>query len=59
MHWDRECKYAKKAFRTARTQLAQRDDDLRETLDVYEDLYCDLLHELDTEDSDEEIELDF
>ncbi|KAF9014561.1 hypothetical protein BDZ89DRAFT_962750, partial [Hymenopellis radicata] len=42
MHWDRECKYlqySKKAFRTARTRLAQADDDLREALDDYEDLY--------------------
>ncbi|KAF8997556.1 hypothetical protein BDZ89DRAFT_970341, partial [Hymenopellis radicata] len=52
MHWDRECKYAKKGFRTARTRLAQADDDLREALEEYEDLYCDVLDEIEDSESE-------
>ncbi|KAI4294046.1 hypothetical protein K525DRAFT_213608 [Schizophyllum commune Loenen D] len=38
-HWDKECKYAFKGMRNARTRLAEASMDLLEAEDEYEDLY--------------------
>ncbi|QRW17991.1 Retrovirus-related Pol polyprotein from transposon [Rhizoctonia solani] len=64
MHWDRDCKHAKKNSRFVRSHMAQADDDEWEAQEAYEDL-CDEAYldetEYDTEgeESVSEEEQDF
>ncbi|QRW19822.1 Retrovirus-related Pol polyprotein from transposon [Rhizoctonia solani] len=58
MHWDWDCKYAKKNSRNVRAQMAEASEEERAAQEAYDDL-CDDAYMEESESESEELEQDF
>ena len=50
LHWDPECKYARRSMREARTHLVECSTDNLEAQDAYDELYYGLSDREDTQE---------